>query len=47
MSITSSSILVELNISVWTANKLDKRVTDSVLTSNGATSSDAGQFRRT
>jgi hypothetical protein len=46
MSITSSSILVELNISVWTANKLDKRVTDSVLTSNGATSSDAGQFRK-
>lgn len=46
MSIASSSILVELNISVWTANKLDKRVTDSVLVSNGAMSADAGQFRK-
>lgn len=46
MSISSSSILVELNISVWTANKLDKRVTDSVLVSNGAMSADAGQFRK-
>lgn len=46
MSIASSSILVELNISVWTANKLDRRVTDSVLVSNGAMSADAGQFRK-
>lgn len=46
MSIAASSILVELNISVWTANKLDKRVTDSVLVSNGAMSADAGQFRK-
>ena len=46
MSIASSSILVELNISVWTANKLDKRITDNVLVANGATSVDAGQFRK-
>jgi hypothetical protein len=46
MSISSSSILVELNISVWTANKLDKRITNDVLVSNGATKADAGQFRK-
>jgi len=46
MSIASSSILVELNISVWTANKLDKRITNDVLVSNGAMSADAGQFRK-
>jgi len=46
MSISSSSILVELNISVWTANKLDKRITNDVLLSNGATNADAGQFRK-
>lgn len=46
MSISSSSILVELNISVWTANKLDRRATDSILMANGATHADAGQFRK-
>ena len=46
MSIASSSILVELNISVWTANKLDKRITNDVLGANGATNLDAGQFRK-
>jgi hypothetical protein len=46
MSISSSSILVELNISVWTANKLDKRITNDVLIANGATNADAGQFRK-
>jgi len=46
MSISSSSILVELNISVWTANKLDERITNDVLLSNGATNADAGQFRK-
>lgn len=30
MSITSSALLVELNISVWTANKLDKTATENV-----------------
>lgn len=46
MSIASSSLLVELNISVWTANKLDKNITESVLIANGATAADAGQFRK-
>ena len=46
MSISSSSILAELNISVWTANKLDKRITNDVLVANGATHLDAGQFRK-
>lgn len=46
MSISSSSILTELNISVWTANKLDKRITNDVLVANGATHLDAGQFRK-
>lgn len=44
MSIASSSILVELNISVWTAEKKDKRITNEVLIDNGATSADAGRF---
>ena len=46
MTIASSSVLVELNISVWTANKVDKRITDNVLVSNGATTTDAGQFKK-
>ena len=41
MSIASSSMLVELNISVWTANKVDKTVTRQVTDDNSATS-DAG-----
>jgi hypothetical protein len=36
MSITSSSMLVELNISVWTANKLDRGATDDVNRLNNA-----------
>lgn len=46
MSITSSAVLVELNISVWTANKVDKGATDTVLLSNGATVADAAQVRK-
>lgn len=46
MSITSSAVLVEMNISVWTANKLDKGATDAVLLSNGATVADAAQVRK-
>jgi hypothetical protein len=46
MSITSSAVLVEMNISVWTANKLDKGATDAVLVSNGATVADAAQVRK-
>ena len=41
MSISSSAVLVELNISIWTANKLDKGATDSVLASNSASSGSA------
>ena len=36
MGIASSAVLVELNISVWTANKLDREATDSVISSNSA-----------
>lgn len=36
MSITSSSVLVEMNISVWTANKLDRKATDDVIANNAA-----------
>lgn len=46
MSISSSSMLVELNISVWTAARIDKQITDDVLISNGATTMDAGKFRK-
>jgi hypothetical protein len=46
MTIASSAVLVELNISVWTAACVDKRVTDSVLSAHGAGTSDAGQFRK-
>lgn len=46
MSITASAVLVEMNISVWTANKLDKGATDGVLISNGATVADAAQVRK-
>lgn len=46
MSITASAVLVELNISVWTANKLDKGATETVLASNHATVADAAQVRK-
>ena len=45
MGISSSAVLVELNISVWTANKLDKLATDKVLISNSA-SKDSAQVRK-
>ena len=41
MSISSSAVLVELNISVWTANKLDKGATDTVLANNMASKGSA------
>lgn len=46
MSITSSAVLVEMNISVWTANKLDKTATEGVVASNRATVADAAQVRK-
>ena len=45
MSITSSSMLVELSIAVWTANKLDKDATRKVTDDSHAAAS-AGQFRK-
>ena len=45
MSISSSAVLVELNISIWTANKLDKGATDAVLANNSA-SKDSAQVRK-
>lgn len=45
MSITSSSVLTELNISVWTANKLD-RATTNKLTADSKASTDAAQVRK-
>lgn len=45
MSISSSAVLVELNISVWTAAKLDKGATQAVISNNGA-GSESGAFRK-
>ena len=45
MSISSSAVLTELNISVWTANKLDKGATEAVLNNNAA-SRDSAQVRK-
>lgn len=45
MSITASSVLVEMNISVWTANKKDVDATNAILSNNSA-ASDGGQFRK-
>jgi hypothetical protein len=41
MSITNSSVLTEMNISVWTANKVDKNATDTVLSDHAAVKSAA------
>ena len=45
MSITSSSVMVEMNISVWTANKIDKSATDKVVSDNLAVQN-AAQVRK-
>lgn len=45
MTIASASMLVELNISCWTGQRIDKTVTRQVAHDNFATS-DAGQFRK-
>lgn len=42
MSISSSAVLVELNISIWTANKLDKGATE-VMQNNNSASKDSAQ----
>ena len=45
MSIVSSAVLVEMNISVWTANKLDRGETDKVI-ANASAVKDAAQVRK-
>lgn len=45
MSITSSAVTVEMNISVWTANKLDRTATEKVVNDNNATQ-DSGKFHK-
>jgi len=45
MNITSSAVLVEMNISVWTANKLDKSATEKVVNDNAAVQN-AAQVRK-
>lgn len=45
MSISNAAMLVDLNLSVWTANKLDKDATKQVTANNNA-STDAGYFRK-
>ena len=45
MSISSSAMLVELNISVWTASVIDRKATDKT-TSDARATADAGQFKK-
>ena len=42
MGISSSAVLVELNVSAWGASKLDRSVTDAVNANNNA-SADASK----
>lgn len=45
MPIANSAMLVELNISVWGASKIDRRATDKT-TADAHAAADAGQFRK-
>lgn len=45
MSISSSAVLVSLNLSVWPASKLDREVTDKVITDANA-NANAGKFMK-
>jgi hypothetical protein len=45
MSLQNNSLIVTLSLSQWTARKLDKRVTDEVNESHGA-SADAGRYNK-
>lgn len=45
MSISNSSMLVEMNISVWTGQKVDRKATIKVTDDANATA-DAGQFKK-
>lgn len=44
--IANAAVLVELNISVWGASRLDKIASDKVVSDAGATESDAAQVRK-
>lgn len=45
MSITASAVLVELNISVWTARKLDKKVSEEINVAKNTTTN-AGNYNK-
>jgi hypothetical protein len=45
MSISNSAMLVEMNISVWTGQRVDRAATDKTTSDAGATA-DAGQFKK-
>lgn len=45
MSISSSAMLVEMNISVWTASVVDRKATNKT-TSDARATADAGQFKK-
>ena len=46
MTILNNAVLVELNISAWTAYKLDKQQSAKVITDNNATESDAARVNK-
>ena len=46
MTILSNAVLVELNISTWTAYKLDKQQSAKVVADNNATESDAARVNK-
>jgi hypothetical protein len=45
-SIDTCALLVEFNASVWTARKLDRKVTDEVVRDKHAKATDAGRFNK-
>lgn len=45
MTISNSAMLIELNISVWTAQRVDRKTSDKV-TSDAKATADAGLFRK-
>ena len=45
ISIATSAVLIDLNISVWTARKLDKRVSKEIDINKGTTTN-AGNYNK-
>ncbi len=45
MSISNAAMLVEMNISVWTGQRVDRAATNKTTMDAGATA-DAGQFKK-